>query len=128
MQEKRSTSPAIAICWGVLSVNGPVAVLLASASLIPLIVGAFLGPYIPLPLNVVLMVVIGAAVWCSAWLYWSISLPRWRLWAYSRVEDIDKLHTMAVSYGLLWRDGHFFERTEIYPGHLRQRVNAARRR
>lgn len=49
----------------------------------------------------------------TAWLGWSLQVPRWRLWAYRRVADIPALKSAAVSAGLIWPDGHFFERTEI---------------
>jgi hypothetical protein len=48
-----------------------------------------------------------------AWAWWSISVPRWRVWAYERVEDIPLLKKRAVQVGLVWPDGHFFERTEF---------------
>lgn len=54
-----------------------------------------------------------AASFVCAWLYWSLSVPLWRLWAYARVENIAALKKAAVRVGLIWPDGHFFERTEI---------------
>ena len=62
--------------------------------------------------NWVGLVVIGAG-FVLAWLWWSISVPRWRRWAYGRVEDIALLKEKAVGTGLIWRDGHFFRKTEI---------------
>jgi hypothetical protein len=49
----------------------------------------------------------------SAWLWWSVSIPKWRLWAYEHVVDLGKLKQSAVEVGLTWPDGNFFERTEI---------------
>jgi hypothetical protein len=48
-----------------------------------------------------------------AWLWWSIVLPRWRLWAYERVDDVAELKRKAVANRLTWPDGSFFARTEI---------------
>lgn len=48
-----------------------------------------------------------------AWVWWSISIVRWRLWAYERVQNIEHLKEEAVSVGLTWPDGHIFSRTEI---------------
>jgi hypothetical protein len=48
-----------------------------------------------------------------AWLWWSITVPKWRLWAYTRVNDIAKLKKAAVGVGLTWPDGSQFARTEI---------------
>jgi hypothetical protein len=48
-----------------------------------------------------------------AWSWWSLMIPKWRLWAYERVTDIPRLKTMAVNVGLTWPDGSLFSRTEI---------------
>lgn len=48
-----------------------------------------------------------------AWSWWSWNVPKWRLWAYQRVDDIEKLKKAAVAVGIIWRDGHVFEKTEI---------------
>jgi hypothetical protein len=74
------------------------------------------------------------ASWPLAWLTWSLLVVRWRIWAYERVEDLDELKMRGVAAGLIWRDGHFFERTEIRSQHQRDRIReleqawAARRR
>ena len=49
----------------------------------------------------------------AGWFGWSTQVPRWRIWAYRRVDDIDALKAAAVSAGLIWPEGHFFERTEL---------------
>jgi len=56
-----------------------------------------------------------------AWLWLSISVPRWRLWAYANVQDIGSLKQRAVEVGLTWPDGHFFEKTEIKSREIRDR-------
>lgn len=56
-----------------------------------------------------------------AWLWWSVSLPRWRLWALERVDDVAKLYQTAQAAGLTWPRGHFFEKTEIKSAAHRQR-------
>ncbi|MCP4428649.1 MAG: hypothetical protein GY803_29535, partial [Chloroflexi bacterium] len=48
-----------------------------------------------------------------AWVWWSFNVPKWRLWALERVEDIPQLYKKAISYGIMWSRGHFFEKTEI---------------
>ena len=57
----------------------------------------------------------------GGWLWWSVNVPKWRLWAYERVDDIPTLKRRAVAVGLIWPDGHFFERTEIKSKEHRQR-------
>jgi len=53
------------------------------------------------------------ACFTAAWLWWSVSLPKWRLWAYERVDDIPELKRRAVAAQLMWPDGSIFSRTEI---------------
>tara|TARA_R100000149_G_C5880943_1_gene146087 strand:+ start:12058 stop:12846 length:789 start_codon:yes stop_codon:yes gene_type:complete len=48
-----------------------------------------------------------------AWLVWSVQVPRWRVWAYRRVESLPALKEAAVDASLIWPEGHIFERTEI---------------
>jgi aminoglycoside 6'-N-acetyltransferase len=49
----------------------------------------------------------------AGWLWWSVMVPRWKLWAYSRVHRVAKLKDAAVAAGLIWGDGNVFEKTEI---------------
>lgn len=48
-----------------------------------------------------------------AWIYWSFAITRWRIWAFSNVEDVEELKVRAIAGQLIWADGSFFERTEI---------------
>lgn len=48
-----------------------------------------------------------------AWTWWSFNVPRWRVWAYRRVDDITALKRTAISVGLIWPAGSWFEKTEI---------------
>lgn len=48
-----------------------------------------------------------------AWLWWSVSVPRWRTWALARVDEPDALREAAVDVGLTWPAGHPLERTEL---------------
>ena len=69
--------------------------------------------------------------WLAAWLAWSILTPRWRLWAYERVDDIDELKRIALADRVLWPDGHIIHRSELAPTALRDRlaaIEAERRR
>jgi hypothetical protein len=58
----------------------------------------------------VVVLAVGVA---AAWLWWSLSVPRWRVWSYERVPDIAVLKKRAIEVGLTWPDSHFFARTEI---------------
>ena len=63
-----------------------------------------------------------AAGFVLAWLWWTLAVPRWRVWAYERVGDIGELKQQAVMGGLLWPDGSFFERTEIRSPAQKRRI------
>ncbi len=63
-----------------------------------------------------------AASFVPAWTAWSLQVPRCRLWAYRRVEDIDALKTAAIRAGLIWREGHVFERTELRSATIRDEL------
>ena len=54
-----------------------------------------------------------AVCFVAAWLWWSVQVPKWRLWAYERVADISELKRKAILAGLTWPDGSIFARTEI---------------
>ncbi|MGH6882354.1 hypothetical protein [Hypericibacter sp.] len=51
------------------------------------------------------------------WLWWSISVPRWRLWALERADDWPRVKWWAVATGIVWTDktswGRLMGRTEI---------------
>ncbi len=108
MSEKISVLKAILI--GLLIVNGPVLALLCG----PLFVFDQLQMRgLVSPSYNWFVVPIFLAEFLLAWLWWSLSVARWRLWAYERVSDICALKKAAVNVGLTWPDGHFFSRTEI---------------
>ena len=60
--------------------------------------------------------------WPLAWLAWSLLVPHWRVWAYERVENLDELKACAVAVSLIWREGHFLERTEIRSPQQKRRI------
>jgi hypothetical protein len=49
----------------------------------------------------------------GGWLAWSVQVPKWRLWAYERVDDIQALKHAAVEDKIIWPDRSLFARTEI---------------
>jgi hypothetical protein len=105
MASKETVSVQKAIRVGLLLVNLPGA-LLVGAAVLPLVRGDR-GPFDATFLCVM------AAAFMGAWLWWSLAVPRWRVWAYERVEDIPALKAQAVTALLVWPDGHFLSRTEI---------------
>lgn len=48
-----------------------------------------------------------------AWAWWSVNVSLWRRWAARKGVDSDELQYEGESSSILWRRGHFFERTEL---------------
>ncbi len=48
-----------------------------------------------------------------AWLVWSITITKWRIWAFEHVRNVHELKKRAIQEKLIWKDGSFFENTEI---------------
>jgi hypothetical protein len=48
-----------------------------------------------------------------SWLYWSFAITKWRIWAFSNVDDIRLLELQAIIEKLIWKRGSIFEKTEI---------------
>lgn len=96
-------------------VNGPVVILLLAGfltlayaiNLVP--AGGGLEDFAKLiaaPVGMILAIV-------PAWIWWSVTVPKWRLWALENVDDWPKLKRRAIATGLIWPDGSIFARTEI---------------
>jgi hypothetical protein len=58
----------------------------------------------------------------AGWMWWSVMAPRWRLWAYRRVTDLEMLQEIAVADRLVWPVDHIFTRTELRIGLLREQL------
>lgn len=50
------------------------------------------------------------------WLWWSITVVKWKIWAFSDLEyeDAMELSQKAISSMLIWPPGHGFNKTEIW--------------
>ncbi|MEE9350261.1 MAG: hypothetical protein V3U80_09465 [Flavobacteriaceae bacterium] len=48
------------------------------------------------------------------WLWWSYAIVKWRLWAFSRVDDFYELEDEAIEAKLIWPEGNWFNKTEIW--------------
>src|SRR5262245_11102898 len=115
---KETVSLSQAILRGTSVVNGPVFLLLfAPLGLFAVLVdaGFVLREYKWVGIFVFLVSFI------AAWTWWSISVPRWRVWAYERASDVRLLKQRAFEIGLTWPDQHGFGRTEIKSAAVRRR-------
>jgi hypothetical protein len=48
-----------------------------------------------------------------AWLWRSIMITKWKIWAYKNVDDVRELKKRAIEQNILYPDNHFLTRTEI---------------
>jgi hypothetical protein len=48
-----------------------------------------------------------------AWLWWSVMITKWRLWAFENVRNVHELKKRAINENLIWPDNSFFEKTEL---------------
>jgi len=48
-----------------------------------------------------------------AWIWWSATVPKWRIWALRTVDDWAALEDAAVKSGLIWPRDWIFEKTEF---------------
>jgi hypothetical protein len=102
-----------AVICGLVFVYGVVMPLLVLAFALPPILLAAIFPGGLQGSTLPAWLVMAAVLWCIAWAAWSVLVPRWRLWAYRRVENLDSLRQAAVAVGLIWPEGHLFQKTEI---------------
>jgi len=49
-----------------------------------------------------------------AWLYWSFMVTRWKVWAFENVRNVHDLQRKAIEAQLMWNDGSFWNKTEIW--------------
>lgn len=47
------------------------------------------------------------------WLWWSVMIVRWRILVFEQCRNVHELKRRAISAGLIWPDGSWFEKTEI---------------
>ena len=60
------------------------------------------------------------------WLYWSVMITRWRLWAFGHVRNVHELKKRAVQEGLIQADGSLVEKTEIRTARDKEELAALR--
>lgn len=109
--------------------RGRLVVMLPSMTLLllPLVVGMIVMQVEPRLRNLEdglgLSVGMFVAAFTLGWVSWSWLAPRWRIWAYARVEDVAELKQAAVDAGLVWAEDSLLTRTEIRPAWLRAELS-----
>jgi hypothetical protein len=107
----------LSVAIGTFVVNGPVLVLLVG----PLIAYTrSAGDNIP-PSRAWVALVVFAAGFAGAWLWWALTVPVWRVWAHERTTDRNALIALSEIAGLTWPRGSAFAKTEIKSAAIRRR-------
>ncbi len=75
----------------------------------------------PLPVMLV-SIFIGVSGWPMSWLYKAYMTPRWKLWAYARVANVQQLKEAAVKGRVLGADNSFAEKSEICSKDMRAQI------
>ena len=89
---------------------GHLIVILPVLSIIAL--GYVLGYFLSGPVWAMIGLVLGVTL---AWLWWAVSVPRWREWAKRRGADEERTQFLGQRSGLVWPRGWIFEKTELRP-------------
>ena len=111
-----------AVVVGTLWLNIPILPLMFA----PLAGFLYVGPrYVSQPSTFFILTAIPALFFLgfvAAWCWWAYMAPRWRLWAWQRVDDVRGLRASAVRAGLIWPKGHLLEKTEFRPKPLQEKL------
>lgn len=89
-----------AITWGHLLVNLPIFIILILGGW--LVISAEEYGFFSLVL-----------IFGVMWLWWSVAITYWRIWAFTNVRNVHELKRQAIAQKLIWGDGSWFEATEI---------------
>jgi hypothetical protein len=124
-ENEKRVSPGRARLIGLLWVNIPVAVIMFGGWGLPLLAAVHLRT-----------TPIGAwgagtvvAAWVllpfiGAWTWWSVNVPRWRIWALKHCDDWAAVEQGAISDGLIWDEttlkGRMFARTQFWSTRQRE--------
>jgi len=104
---KESISVDKAIWRGHLMVNVPVFISMFGIPILAIYLS-----YLKLIPNwsILLSFVVGFAF---SWIIWSFMITKWRLWAFENVRNVHELKNRAIQEKLIWKDGKWYEKTEI---------------
>jgi hypothetical protein len=73
-------------------------------------------------LVMVISIFIGVSGWPMSWLYKAWMTPRWKLWAYARVPNVQQLKEAAIKGRVLAADNSFAEKSEICSNEMRAQI------
>lgn len=109
-----------AIAKGYRMINYPVLGIMFATSGLCFYLGAGnILPFWIIPAGFILAVGLG-------WLYWSVMITKWRIWAFENVRNVHELKKRAVQEKLIWPDDSIFEKTEIRTTVEKQKIKSLR--
>jgi hypothetical protein len=56
-----------------------------------------------------------------SWLFWSVRITKWKVWAFDNVRNVHELKKRAIQERLIWDDYSFFNNTEIWNSNDKQK-------
>lgn len=56
-----------------------------------------------------------------SWIFWSIRITKWKVWAFDNTRNIHELKKRAIQENLIWDDNSIFNKTEIWNGEDKKR-------
>ncbi|MCB0629502.1 MAG: hypothetical protein R2824_12005 [Saprospiraceae bacterium] len=78
------------------------------------ILGFALSIFLPIRYQILWLIPIGLVLtFPLMWLWWSVAITYWRIWAFTNVRNVHELREKAVNRKLIWPAGSWFEKTEI---------------
>lgn len=77
------------------------------------LVGHDPGPFWSFVLAMLFLMIVTTVFIGPAWLWWSIAVPKWRMWALRNVDNWPTFERAAIRDGLIWNRGSIFNLTEI---------------
>jgi hypothetical protein len=60
---------------------------------------------------------------CLSWLWWSIKITKWRIWAFENVRNVHELQKRAIQEKLIWSENSLLSKTEIRSKIDNERLN-----
>jgi len=104
MSKEVSVSRAIRV--GQLLVNVPL--------IFVMLIGSGLFFYLGIKFEILWLMPLGVFLsFIPMWLWWSVTITIWRIWAFENCIYVHDLKEEAIYAGLIWHDGSIFEKTEI---------------
>jgi hypothetical protein len=63
-----------------------------------------------------------------AWLAWSYFVVEWKIWAFENVRNVHELKRKAIQNNLIWKEGSWFNKTEIINYEQKQKLKHLERK